>query len=126
MKYEGAIIGLSDWHFSQDEELDVLISKWVADALNNTFPEEGSLWLTEEPLGVKFYMNLGDKAEAAWSEPLADIVLWHVEGILPGGKGAKFPLDDECRASAAKIAQDLRGIADQVDAFMAAEERARG
>jgi hypothetical protein len=126
MKYEGLITGFPDWHFSQDEEIDVLISKWVADALNNTLPEEGDLWLTEEPLGVKFYLSLGDKAAASWTEPLADIVLGHVEGILPGGKGAKFPLDNECKASAAKIAQDLRSIADQVDAFVAAEERTRG
>lgn len=127
MKFDGIITALPNWEFSDDADLEIIIHQRVIEALNNSLSDGGALWLTDDPLGVHFYLNLDDgTAEVSWKRPLADIVLEEVENAcLPGGKGAEFPLADDDKAYAARIVRALRAIADQVEALMSAEEQNR-
>ena len=121
--FDGKITGLPDWYFSEDEGLQKYIEKIVVEALNNSLPDAGCIWLTTEPLGIRFYLNLNDTtAEVEWRRSLADVVLEEIENWVPGGG---FPVSEETKETVAKITRDLRGLADKVDAFMAKQEQSR-
>ena len=126
--YEGKITGLDEWSFSGDPQMNSLISGMVAEAFNNSLQDCGSLWLTDnDEIGVHFYLNLNDvTAEVSWKRPLSEMILEDVESNLPGGPNATYPLKAEHIEPAKRMAQRLRDIADQVDAFMADQAAQRG